>query len=31
MGGVCGTYGWEEGLIEGFGRETWKEEATWKI
>ena len=30
MGGACGTYGGEEECIEGYGRETWRNETILK-
>jgi hypothetical protein len=31
MGGECGTYDGEERYLQGFDRETGKEETSWKI
>jgi hypothetical protein len=30
MGGAYSTYGGEEKLISGFGRDAWGKAATWK-
>jgi hypothetical protein len=30
MGRTCSTYGGEEMCIQGFSRETWGKETTWK-
>jgi hypothetical protein len=31
MGGACGTYGGDEKCIQGFGEESWREEAGQKL
>jgi len=30
VGGGCSTYGGDERCMQGFGRETWRKETTWK-
>jgi hypothetical protein len=30
MSRTCGTYGGEEGCLQGFSAETWGKETTWK-
>jgi hypothetical protein len=30
LGGACSAYGGEERRIQGFGRESWGKESTWK-